>query len=368
MSIVFDDPWYFLALLLLPLIGWRLLSPALRARVGVPNGRVLGRLPTSARAATWWLPPSLRLLALAVLIFAIARPQTEEKELVSGEGVDIMLAMDMSRSMNVVDMPEAKLDAILAKGELPPNRFEAAREILQDFIASRGQDRIGLVIFGPEAFLKYPLTLDYPRLIQTLDDLVLDFGPLDRRTGKCLNGCTIAGTGTAIGDALGRAYRRLARSSAKTRIIVLITDGKQEQGAHDPLAVAREIAKRPIDEQVRIYTFQVGSQDQTWLPQTDLRGRVLRDARGLPSYARPDRPFPVDPELLAEIAELTGGKFYESPSPEAFAEDIRDFERTVFESELKVHRADVFMPLVIVALLLLLLEWLLRFTAYRSVV
>ena len=137
------------------------------------------------------LPDVLRLLALTALIVAFARPQTTDLEVLSGEGVDVIVALDMSVSMNAVDMSEEQLQATLSSGVPPNNRFESARNILERFVMSRSQDRIGLVVFGPEAWLKYPLTLDYPRLVQTLDGLILDRGIQDARTGRCVNGCKL---------------------------------------------------------------------------------------------------------------------------------------------------------------------------------
>ncbi len=243
-----------------------------------------------------------------------------------------------------------------------------ARDTLQAFVQTRNQDRIGLVVFGRDAWLKYPLTLDYGRLVQTLEDLVLDAFYHDPETGACLNGCTISGAGTAIGDALGRAYNRLRRSKAQSKIVVLITDGKQEGGTLDAAAIARHIAALPADEHVRIYTFQVGDQQQSWIPDVDRWGRQVNGPRGLPVYRRPPRPYPTDPALLEEIASMTGGKFYQSYNEEKFVEDVADLERTVFKSQIHIARSDVFQPLALLALLLLCGEWFLRFTRWRGLV
>ncbi|MGM0574198.1 MAG: VWA domain-containing protein [Myxococcota bacterium] len=364
----FETPWAFLGLLLVPLLIWRAGRRARFGRVPAPNARAFDAVNKGIVARLWWLPDALRIAAVAVLVVAVARPQTEDRQVLTGDGVDIMVALDMSASMNAVDLSEEELERSLAAGEEPGNRFEIATETLKEFIASRKQDRIGLVIFGPRAWLKYPLTLDYGRLISTLDELILDAGFQDRDTGKCINDCTISGAGTAIGDALGRAFNRLRRSESDSRIVVLITDGKQEGGSLDPLAIARHIRNLPRDERVRIYTFLVGSEDQTWVPAIDFRGRPRTDTRGLPVYQRPSQPFPTDPELLRRIAEMTGGKFYESYDEEKFQEDVADLERTVFSSRVHVTRSDVFWPLALAALLLIALEWFLRFTRWRSLV
>ena len=364
----FDTPWAFLGFLLIPLLVHHTLQCTRHGRVPISRAHVISKRQAGFISLLWWVPDLIRILAIVVLVVALARPQTEDRQLVTGEGVDMMLALDMSISMNAVDGEENELQALLDEGEKPRNRFEIARDTLKAFISSRSQDRLGLVIFGQQAWLKYPLTLDYGRLINTLDHLILDGFYQDPETRRCLNGCTISGAGTAIGDALGRAYNRVRRSTAKSRVIVLITDGKQEAGSLDPKALARHIASLPAGEEVRIYTFLVGNQEQTWIPDVDRWGRAVMGAGGLPVYRQPPRPYPVDPELLREIAELTGGKFYESYSEEKFHEDITDLEKTVFKSRVHTARSDVFQSLALLGLLLLLSEWVFRFTRWRGLV
>lgn len=363
-----EDPWLWLGLIVVPLLLWRTLSLGKAGRVPSPSNAALAVVPRTIVARLWWVPDALRMLAITALVLAAARPQVEDRTVVTGDGVDIMLALDMSGSMNSVDLPEEELDAALSRGDRPRNRFEIARDTLKEFIGSRTQDRLGLVIFGPQAWLKYPLTLDYARLMRTLDSLILDSGYVDQRTGQCLNGCTVSGAGTAIGDALGRSYNRLKRSKAVSKLVILITDGKQEAGTLDPLAIARHLRDLPPKERVRVYTFLVGSQDNTWLPRVDFRGRPVLDAAGLPVYARPGRPHPVDPQLLRQIADMTGGKFYRSYDADKFKADVKDLERTVFSSKVHVTRSDVFLTLLYVGFALFLLEWLLRFTRFRGIV
>jgi len=319
-------------------------------------------------AYLWWLPDALRALGVCALIFALARPQTEDRQVVTGEGVDIMVALDMSGSMNAVDMSEEELEEMLSEGEIPSSRFASATEILEQFIVTRTQDRVGLVVFGEAAWLKYPLTLDYSRLVQTLDELVLDNGAHDPQTGRCVNGCTVSGAGTALGDALGRSYNRLRRSDAPSRVVVLITDGKREGGTLDPMAITTHIASQPADKQVRVFTFLVGSQEQVWVPKLDGQGRPATDMWGRPIYGRPGNPLPTDPELLERVAEITGGKYYESYSAEKFRSDIKDLERTVFTSRVHTSRSDVFGGWALAGLLLLAAEILLRATRWRTLV
>lgn len=364
-----QEPLWFLALLALPFLVWRIVSLSGRARVPIPGRAAVAALP-SLRGALWWVPDGLRVLALVAIVLALARPQVEGEETIVGKGVDIMLTLDMSASMNAIDISESGLRELLSREETPNNRFDAARTTLKRFIVHRSKashDRIGLVIFGEKAWLKYPLTHDHARLVQSLNDLILDVG-IPGRDGRCPNGCTIGGGGTAIGDALGRAYNQLRRSSAESRVIILITDGKQLGGTLDARAIAKHIHDLAPDERVRVYTFLVGGQDQVWLPETDRYGRPLLNAGNIPLYNRPRQPFETDPELLREVASLTGGKFYESYNEEKFKDDVADLERTVFETQVERPRHDRFIFPLLIGLLLLAGEWLLRFTVFRSVV
>ena len=404
MSIAFDNPWALLLFIPTLVLVWRSLSLTKPGRIPIPTHRVTREAGQSLVSRLWWMPDTLRILALVALILGLARPQTVKTETIRGEGVDIMLALDMSVSMNAVDMSETDLEAKLkernrelatlverrdkgaitreafaaARAKLPPkNRFDTAREILEQFVIARRGDRVGLVVFGPQAWLQYPLTLDRSRLVQTLRGLVLDNGVKSRRTGRCSNDCTVSGNGTAIGDAVGRAFNRLRRSKAKSRIIILITDGKQMGGKLDALAIARHIKSLPDDEQVRVYTFLVGAHEQdcraascvkTWEPQRGFGGQIVRDPNGNPMYGAPGQAYPIDPVLLKQIAKLTGGTFYESYDEKAFRADIKSLERTAFKTKTRVKRGDIFPPFLLVGFLLLALEWLLRFTRFRRLV
>jgi Ca-activated chloride channel family protein len=292
-------------------------------------------------------PGVLRILALSALIVAFARPVGEDQSTLTGEGINIVFALDMSRSMNAVDMTPDEIDAYLERGETPPNRFEIARDVLLDFVRARKEDRIGLTIFGQEAFLKFPLTLDYPSVLASLNDLVLDDGSGDR-SGRCANGCTIGGGGTAIGDALARGYRRLRRSAGRSRVIVLITDGKNEGGRIEPDTIANELARLPEGEGIQVYTILVGDPTLTHLPQTSLGGRRR--------YVKPPNIIATDPELLERIAEITGGEFWETPDSASFRKAFSDLEQTLFKDELPGarHKELFHLPLLLGMLLLLM--------------
>lgn len=382
-GVSWDEPLYFILLLVLPVLGWRIWSRTGRGRVPVPRSGAFVAV-SSVRAALWWLPDVLRVLGLVALVATLARPRVAGAETIGGEGVDIMLAFDMSASMNGIDMPERDLAATLQAGELPRNRFEIARDILEQFVVERNKvarDRMGLIVFGPQAWLKYPLTHDHARLVKTLEALVLDDGQQDR-LGRCTNNCTVPGNGTAIGDALGRAYNQLRRAAgSQDKIVILITDGKEEGGTLKARALMSQIRQAQQDAvnaakkgeakeapRFRVYTFLVGGKNggEVWLPLQRITGWKKGDRP--PMYDHPQRPFETDPALLQEIADSTGGKYYESYNEEKFKEDIADLKRTVFESNVEHNKVDVFEWPLAVGLALLFLEHLLRFTLFRSVV
>lgn len=371
----FEHPWFLLGFLLLLAVAW-IRSRARAATLQVSTLQFVAQVKPTLRVRLRHIPEWLRGLALAMLIIALARPQQVDTEELSAEGLDIMIALDLSGSMNAIDMSDQDIEALQNNGLEPDNRFEAARKILKDFIKGRKSDRIGLVIFGNEAYLRFPPTLDYIRLLNALDQLILDDG---RRTAddrmNCHNKCTINGSGTAIGDALNRAWMRLdtsmdknkQKSKTRSRMVILITDGKQEGGKLDPLTVPKYIASLPEKDRVKIFTFQVGSGKETKLPAYDpLQGGPIT-SRGHQVYARPERPFPTDPELLAQIAQLTGGKFYDSYDAKKFANDFKDLEKTTFKTRVRTHRRELFWPWLLIGLGLLGVEALLRRSWLRTI-
>lgn len=364
------EPWFLVGAVALPFLVYRVASRRGRGRVPVPAAGPFMVVP-SLKATLWWVPDALRVLAIAAVIFGLARPRVAGAEVASGEGVGIMLVLDMSRSMYAVDMPAQDLGKTLEAGDTPKNRFEVAREVLKQFIVERnksGADKIGLVIFGKDAWLRYPMTHDHARLIRSLNELVLDTSSARDQSGNCLNGCTVSGDGTAIGDALRRAYSQLARATdVDSKIIVLITDGKEMGGTTPAASIARHIASLPDDQKVRVYTFQVGGKGEIWVPQVDRLGRALKNAAGVPAYERPPQEFEIDPDLLKEIAASTDGKYYESYNEDKFKEDFGDLEKTAFEAKIEAPEVDVFEVPLLVALGLLGLEWLLRMSLFRSV-
>ncbi|HHW97888.1 MAG: VWA domain-containing protein [Myxococcota bacterium] len=363
----FDFP--ALLLLLIPALG-AIIFGMRRLRLG-PTHLRFPALDTVKKArpssfGSWVnLPRWLQAMALILAIIALARPQVEEPSELTGEGLDFVIALDMSGSMNAVDMPAREIILKQAIGREPPNRFEAASEVIKRFIRSRDQDRFGLVIFANKAFVKFPLTMDQEATLKIIDDLVLD--DMTRTPdGYCTNACTITGESTAIGDALARAYKRLEDSETTSRNIILITDGDNNSGTADPEEVAKYIGQQTPDRPVKVYSFLVGGGDDTFLPAYDQRtGRQLRNARGLRVYEKAEQDFPVNPELLRRVAEVTGGEAFEVATEKEFQRAFDNLVKTRFESPSIRNYREVFMWPLGLAIFLLLTGEVLAMTIWR---
>jgi len=283
--------------------------------------RVAGRRAHLAR----WLP-ALRLLALAILVVALAGPRLGRARVVShSEGVDIVLAIDISGSMRALDFP-------------PGDRLEAAKEVARRFIAGRRGDRIGLVVFASSAYTQCPLTSDQGVLLELLDGI---------RIGDIADG-------TAIGMAVGTALNRLKAVPGESRVIILLTDGMNNTGALDPLTAA-ELAR---SLGVRIYTIGAGTRGMAPYPFDDpVFGRRIRQVE-----------VDLDEETLRRIADVTGGLYFRATDAESLAriyERIDELEKRTVESSEYVEFRDVGAGFLWPALLLLLAELGLRATWLR---
>jgi Ca-activated chloride channel family protein len=267
----------------------------------------------------------LRIVAVATICVAIARPERPGADVAEVEGIDIVIALDVSNSMSERD--------------LAPNRLAAAKAVLQKFVKPRQSDRIGLVIFGREAFTQCPLTLDHKSLSQLLDDVRLDL---------------IDGRGTAIGNAIGTALNRLRRSDAKSKVIILLTDGDNNAGNLSPEQAARYAQSLGV----KVFTVLMGRDADPQPAGTDLFGRVVR----------PPPRYPVNPKLLEEIAGLTGGTPYlatDTPALEKRFQAILDELNTSPIKDQRGRPESLHRPFVAAALGLLLLELLLGMTRFR---
>lgn len=322
--------------------GWRRRwghAPGLR----FPARERLAGVRRGLRARLVHLPLLLRFGALALALVALTRPQLPEAETAEVEGIDIVVAFDMSGSMQSIDISDADLVALRNANEEPRDRFTAAVEVLRQFIQSRQYDRVSLVVFGKDAFLQFPLTLDYGVMLDILDRMQL--GDID-------------GSGTAIGNALAMSLARLRDSEAKTRLVILITDGEDNGSRVSPLQMAAEATERGV----KVFTILVGSEDQTRQP-TD----AVDLFTGQRIYRKVDND--VNPALLQQIAEKGGGRFYRSTNEAELAEDFHDildeFEKSRLVDYAAADREEKALAFLLPALALLLLEIFLSQTVLR---
>ena len=327
-NIEFANPEFFWLLLLLPVaILWYFLKrhrlaptlrmPSLNAFRG-PS--LLSRL----RPVTFLL----RLLALAAVIVAMARPQTEDisTRTKTTKGIDIVMAIDVSSSM-------------LAR-DLRPNRLSALKQVASEFIRQRPNDRIGLVVYVGESYTKTPITSDKSIVLNALRDIT--YGQLS--------------DGTAIGMGLATSVNRLKESKAISKVIILLTDGVNNAGFIEPQTAA-DLA---LEYNIKTYTIGLGTNGNALSP-------IGYNADGTFRYGM--RQVEIDEDLLNQIAESTGGQYFRATDNEKLEEiyeEINKLEKTEIE-EFKYYRyEEKFRPWVLLAGGLLLLEWLLRITVFRS--
>jgi Ca-activated chloride channel homolog len=296
-------------------------------RIKVSQGAALRAVPRTLSARLVHLPGALRVAAIVLVGVALARPQrVDAPDALELSGIDIVMSIDLSGSMRAAD--------------LQPTRLEAAKEVVGDFIQRRRSDRMGLVVFGREAFTVVPPTLDYTVLQRMVSALSLDL---------------IDGSGTAIGDGLGTALNRLRHSDARSKVVVLLTDGANNAGHVDP----REAAQLATALRVKVYTILVGTAEDAPVQQgVDLAGR--------PVYATAR--FPVDPQLLQDIATTTGGQFFRAVDRAGLAQSFHTILDQLERSKIAdagARYAEMYPYLVAAALALLALEALLASTRLR---
>ena len=294
----FAHPWSLIALVTVPLAVEALRRRRRKGpRLVLPSLVSIRGIKPSAWARLWWLPGALGIAALALCAAGLAGPRlrgTQKRDL-SVEGIDIVVAFDLSSSMLAADFR-------------PKDRITVAKEVLKNFIASRQNDRIGLVVFASEAYTQCPLTLDY-RVLQDLLEQV--------RTGVITDG-------TAIGNALATSVNRLRESDAKSRVIILITDGDNNAGNISPNQAA-QIAK---EMGVKVYPILIGKGGRVPYPMgTDLFGRTI--------YEQVE--IDVNPALLQDIAKVTGGIYHSAVDRQTLEQDLTNvldsLERSkIFES------------------------------------
>ena len=318
----FASPHYlWLLTLLAPMIAyyvWRTMQGGAAIQISTVEG--VARAPKSVRYYLRHLPFALRAAAFGLLVVALARPQQIEQNVrTSSEGIDIMLAIDVSASM-------------LAR-DFEPDRITAAKEVAGSFISDRYGDRIGLVAFAAEAFTQSPLTTDQ----STLQTLLAQI-----RSGL------IDDSGTAIGNGLATAINRLRESDAKSKVVILLTDGVNNRGEITPITAA-EIAKA---QNIRVYTIGVGTEGMAPYPAVDMFGNI--------TFVK--QKVEIDEKTLTAMAEMTGGRYFratDNAKLKAIYDEINQLEKSKVEVTGHLSYHEQFLAWVLAALGLLLAEFLL---------
>lgn len=340
----FSDSWLLAVLVPLALLwaGWWRLAPRIRARRGGPEATAALRYSTVGtlkRLAPSWtlrlrrLVESLRLAAVALLILAMARPQTgRQLTQVTTEGVDILLVLDTSGSMRALDLDA---DRPISQRR---NRLAVAKAVVDEFIQKRANDQIGLVVFGTEAFTQCPLTLDHGIVSTFLDKVEIG----------------VAGDATAIGSALGTAVKRLKTSPAKSKVIILLTDGRNTAGAISP----RRAAETAKAFGIKIYTIGAGARGKApFIVETLFGNQVMY------------QDVEIDEAMLTEIATMTGGTYERAENVDrlsAIYDQIDRLEKTEISTQSHMEYRDQFHWFVLPAVALLLAEVLLLGTRLRK--
>lgn len=324
----FANPGFLYLLILVPLLaGWYIFRHrSSTASLQVSSTEIFENTPGSIRQILFHSLIVLRLLALSLLIVALARPQSSSKrQNVSIEGIDIVMGLDISSSMLAQD--------------LRPDRLEAAKDVALDFFRGRPDDRVGLVVFAGEAFTQCPLTTDKKVIEEMMDDI---------KSG-------IIEDGTAIGDGLATAVNRLRESQAISKVIILLTDGQNNAGSLDPVSAA-EIAKI---YGIRIYTIGVGTYGYAPYPVQTPFGMQYQNME-----------VKIDEDLLKDVANMTEGKYFRADNNKKLEEiyqEIDKLEKSKIDVTEFQKKHEEFLPLALLAFVLLILEILLRNSVFRSV-
>ncbi|MEO6539605.1 MAG: VWA domain-containing protein [Ferruginibacter sp.] len=324
-DITFGQPWSFLLLAVIPVMIWWYAAKNSKRQSAIIISDTSAKGLSSWKTSLRHLPFVFRLLAVIFIIAAMARPQTMfEEQNVEGEGLDIVLCIDVSGSMTAQD--------------LKPNRLEAAKNVAIDFVNKRLTDRIAVVIFSGESFTQCPLTTDRRVLVSAIENI---------RNG-------LLEDGTAIGSGLGTSVDRLRTSKSKSKVVILLTDGENNGGLIDP-QTAKEIAKA---FQVKVYTIGVGTDGYAPQPQNTPTGVVMANSK-----------VSIDEKLLKEIARETGGNYFRAKDNEGLTgiyDEIDKLEKSKVEITSRTRYTEKFFPFIIAALALLFLEMLLKFTVFKK--
>lgn len=327
----FAHLWILSFLLLLPVLAW------LKGKRGHPPAflyssvQLVRAVLNVSRSRSGGFLAALRWLALAAFIIALAQPRLSKSQTqIKASGIDIAVAIDLSGSMASEDF--------VVNGDRV-SRIDMAKKVLKKFIDKRPNDRIGLIAFATDAYIAAPLTLDHDFLLQNLDRLDLD---------------VIDGSHTAIGSGLSTAINRLRDQKAKSKIVILMTDGQNNSGKLDPLTVAE--AAQALG--VKVYTIGVGMRGQAPMPGRDIFGRKVYQMI----------PVDIDEDTLQKIADMTGGKYYRADNAERFEQiysEIDKLEKSQAVIKKYTEFQELFVWPLVAGLALLLTELALKHTVMR---
>lgn len=324
----FAHPIYlYLLLLLIPLIVWYIVRLSkTQASFKLASTGAFKGMKRGLKVYMRHLPFVLRLISLALIIIVIARPQSVNSwEETETQGIDIVMALDVSGSMLAQD--------------LQPDRLEAAKKVASEFITDRQNDNIGLVIFAGESFTQCPLTTDHSVLLNLLNEV--QFGLIE--------------DGTAIGLGLANSVNRLKDSDSQSRVVILLTDGTNNRGQIAPLTAA-DLAR---SYGIRVYTIGVGTKGMAPTPvQTPFGIRMQ------------NMPVDIDEKTLTEIAAMTGGQYFRAEDTEGLRniyDEIDEMEKYLISVQNVTRRQELFLPFALLAMGLIVLELLLRRTWLRNI-
>jgi Ca-activated chloride channel family protein len=326
----FQDPIFlvFIIVAIGVLVYYFMFRRVRAASIKYSDINLVRRLKPSFRIRERHLLAVLRTLAIVFLAFALARPQSGRKgQEISSEGIDIVLALDISGSMRAEDFK-------------PHNRLYVAKQVIKEFIEGRHSDRIGLVVFSKQSFTQCPLTLDYGVLFNFLDKV--DFGMIE--------------DGTAIGVAIANAVNRLRESEAKGKVVILLSDGRNNAGEIDPITAAQAAEAM----KVKIYTIGAGKPGNAPYPVDDpIFGRRY-------IYVENE----IDEPTLQQIAIITGGEYFRAKDEEGLASiyrQISEMEQTEIKVKEYMQYNELFSNYALVGLMLLMVEIVLANTRYRKI-
>ena len=323
-NIEFGQPYFFALLLLVPLLIVHYIMRNKKSTATIMVSTTAAEGLGSWRTGLRHFPFIFRMLTITCIIVALAKPQLRNaQQQAEGEGIDIVLGIDVSGSMTAQD--------------LTPNRLEAAKNVAIHFVTKRPTDRMGVVIFAGESFTQCPLTTDHQVVISAIQNIH--------------NG--LLEDGTAIGSGLGTSIDRVRSGSSKTKIVVLLTDGENNGGLIDP-QTAKEIAKQ---FGIRVYTIGVGTDGNAPQPVNTGMGVVMQTQK-----------VSIDEKLLTQIANETGGKYFRAKDNESLQEiynTIDKLEKSKIEISTSVRYYDRFLPIVLAAIFFLLMEVLFSYVILR---